>query len=252
MSFLQTFPYFFFSLILFVVALICLATCTRYRKPIILCGLLAAPAGFLEIFFVPNYWNPVRLFDFFVGVEDFIFSFSVGIIACTLAFSPYWRRFSWDIHPSTILKRFAFVYPLFVASLAILQYSGLNVMAAALLSMLGVALVLNNSMKELWPVSAVGALGFSLFYFILMKAGFALWPHWLQQWSFGNLSGYHGLGVPLEEIAWAFLYGAIHPCAIGYILDFKIKSGGPAVARSGKSYGLLGPAASANSKDAAG
>lgn len=223
-SFLQTYPYFCFSLALFILALLCLTLAARYRKPILLCGLLAVPAAALEIFFVPDYWHPVRLSNFIVGAEDILFSFSVGIVSCCVAFAPFRGWYRWNICRSPIIKRYAIVLLSFLAGLLILLYSGMPVMAAALFSMLSIALVLKGHMRNLWPISATGALSFALIYLILMKAGFALWPHWLQQWNLRNLTGHYLFGVPLEEIAWAFLYGAMHPFAISYIFGFKVRS----------------------------
>jgi hypothetical protein len=249
-NFLQTYPYLFFSLMLFCAALTCLVLVDNHRKPTLLCGVLAAPAAVLEIFFVPDYWHPVRLSTFIIGVEDILFSFSVGIIACTLAYAPFRGSYSWTINLPSMMRRYALVFLPFLAGLLVLRQMGIPVMAAALFGMLGIALLLKKPMKDIWPASAVGAISFSLVYFILIKAGFTLWPHWLQQWNIQNLTGYHGFGVPLEELAWAFLYGAVHPCAMGYILGFKLHSDSPAAVPARGIFSPRDLTASANLKEA--
>ena len=54
------------------------------RKMMLTMSIMALPLAFFDLMFVPSYWNPVTLFHIPIGIEGFLFAFSVGGIASVL------------------------------------------------------------------------------------------------------------------------------------------------------------------------
>jgi len=54
------------------------------RKEMIFASLLCMPLGLSEVFFIPHYWNPHRLFNLNPAIESLLFCFTVGGIAAVL------------------------------------------------------------------------------------------------------------------------------------------------------------------------
>jgi hypothetical protein len=60
-----------------------------------------------------------------------------------------------------------------------------------------------------------------VFYFVLIRYAFAVFPNLVHQWNFANLSGIAIDGVPLEEILWSLAFGAVYPLLMLYLFDAK-------------------------------
>ena len=78
---------------------------TSNRKRLLLTsGLAAAPAGWLDIIFTPEYWQPNQVFGAGFSVEGVLFSFANGVIIAWVAFAP-WRTMFVRPSPGRALMR---------------------------------------------------------------------------------------------------------------------------------------------------
>jgi hypothetical protein len=99
---------------------------------------------------------------------------------------------------------------------------GLKIMGAVLISLsITIILLFVWFCRDFRKLCVYGAIGFTLFYGVLTSLSFLFFPHFLEQWNLTNLSGVLILNVPIEEVVWAFGFGAYWPLFIAYILDAK-------------------------------
>ncbi|HUK39307.1 MAG TPA: lycopene cyclase domain-containing protein [Methanomicrobiales archaeon] len=187
-----------------------------------------------EPLFVPRYWNPPSLFGLAQStgfdVESFIFCWSIGGLAVVLyellvpvRHEPVGRGSrTHAFHPVALV-----VTPV---SFAVLDLAtGLNPIYGALLAFaLGSALVVASrpDLLRKMLVSAFVFLGlYSAYFFTLIVAV----PGYVQRvWDLRVLSGASVLGIPLEELAFAFAFGFFWSGIYEYALSLRLrqKAGG--------------------------
>ncbi|MBN2371624.1 MAG: hypothetical protein JXO72_14170 [Vicinamibacteria bacterium] len=218
--------HFYFSacLALVFLALLSLLVFAGHRNTSVISGALSLPCGLYAIFFVPEYWDPVRVFRWFidVGPEDFLFSFANGCLVWLLCVMPLGKRrprFEISAHP--LLLRYGTCCGIFIPALFIGPVLGMGVMTSFLVASSAVVIVALCRNPKLWVFSLSGASLFPLFYFLVTAALFALKPSFLDEWNLVQLSGVRVLRVPLEEILWAFGYGCGWCTVMAFSFDAK-------------------------------
>lgn len=228
MAFLARFPYLGMSLALFGLLLAGLLARPRERRPALLSAALQAPFGFLSVFFVPDYWTPVRLFSLGdgAGLEDLLFSFSSGGLAWLLAVCLSGARIEVSIEPRKVLARFAAFAVPGVAAGALLWGSGLGPMAATLAVAVVSAAVLAWRRRGLLRLAAAGGAGFGVLYSAVLEGAFALWPRFADQWPAAS-RGPSVLGLPLEEVVWATGGGAVWTLFVAHLVDARVAGPDP-------------------------
>ena len=111
------------------------------------------------------------------------------------------------------------LYPAILLDLALWR-GGLSVMTSVVLSMVALAIVLLWLRPWFLAIALMGAMGFSLFYFLFARAALAIWPP--GHWNVGKLWGYWFFRVPLEEIVWAVAYGFVWPLVMAYVFNAEL------------------------------
>ncbi len=222
-SFFSTYPYAFGSLLLLAVCVAGLAICPRrHRRPMVLSALISAPYAFMSFVFVPRYWDPVRVFELSAGPEDVVFSFANGGTAWLLAIWLVRDRVRIVLRPGRIaLVCVASTAPALIMTI-VCSARGMPVMPVAMVTMLLTGAVLLGVRRELWPLPVAGAMGFTPIYFAVFGAVIAMWPHALAQWNAEQLWGISLLRVPLEEVAFAAVFGSVWPLLMGVALDARV------------------------------
>jgi hypothetical protein len=210
------------SLTLLVLFTLCYLAAGRQRRPMLISALLSAPFGFLSIFFVPTYWNPVRIFQWGAGIEDIIFSFTNGGIVWFMVTLPVRNRISMDIEIKRMLSRYLACSLLGISPGLIPFFLGCDPMHISLVGLTIMCLVLLLLRSDLLPLPLVGAVSFGLLYTVICVVSFALYPDFLHQWNFTALSGYALLGIPVEEIAWSIAFGAAWPLLAAFSFETRI------------------------------
>jgi hypothetical protein len=91
--------------------------------------------------------------------------------------------------------------------------------------MLGMAAlgILTLSRRRLWPIPLFGSISFALLYIVVLEAAYTLWPHFLAQWTADRLWGLSVLGMPAEEVVWAFSFGGVWPLLMAYGFDSHLR-----------------------------
>lgn len=222
MTLLSAYPYLALSLALLIIFVAGLIVFQGQRRLMLLSGLLSSPYALASISFVPEYWNPVRVANFLTGPEDIIFSFANGGIVWLLSIWLVQRRITLSLQTGRLLRRYIACTSSGVAFILVCRFSGLGVMTSVMVSVVVLGVLLLWRRGELWPLPVAGAIGFTLLYLVLAGAVSVIWPDFLLQWNADNLWGPSLLRLPLEEVVWAFGYGAVWPLLMAYVFDARL------------------------------
>lgn len=220
---IETYPYLVASLCYFAFFVLVLLCIRSQRRMMLLSGLLSAPFACCSVLFIPEYWNPVRVVDFFfrTGPEDIIFSFTSGGMAWLLAAWAVRKKLTIHLRTGILLRRYAAYSASFMAVGLVLQQAGAGIMTATILSILICSLLLLYLRPGLWFLPLAGLVGFTTLYLVYVAIILGACPEFLLQWNMENLSGVSLLGIPVEEILWASSFGFCWPLFIAHICDAR-------------------------------
>ena len=220
---ITNYPYLILGLVLLMLfAAGLILSSAKQRWPMVVSGLLLMPCSFASIVFVPEYWNPVRIVTFLTGPEDLLFAFTTGGIVWLLATWSLRNYIDLELQPRLIIRRYLIVFLIGLSVSAMSLLAGFGVMISAIFGILSVGIFILCLRKNLWPIQCIGMISFIIFYLIIIKVGFMVFPEFLQQWTAKNLWGPDVWGVPLDEIAWAAAFGAVWPLIIAYLFDARL------------------------------
>lgn len=214
------YPYFLIVCALMTLLAVVLLLCPiKYRRSLLISSLLSTPFSLASFLFDPEYWHPERLFGGRIGIEDLLFSFATGGLVWLFAIWPVHRRISLNLEFKKILKRnIVFVVPACMLYL-VLWHVGVGVMTATLISAGLYAPFILFFKPLLKPVFLAGIAGFTIFYLIFIKASFLFFSDIITLWNPGRLWGILFWGIPVEEIAWAVVFGGTWPVVMAYFFD---------------------------------
>lgn len=219
------FTYFIGCIILLAVWLSIFLLRKDLRKEIFFGSLLGLPFGFSEFLFVPEYWTPPSLFNLIenigFGIESFLFGFLVGGIASVV--------YEFFQHEKVVplsnaeLKKHFLAYALVVGAFLTLELifptkSIYNLMFSFVLGATYISVVRRDLMRQ---IIFSGAL-LSVVYFLLFLLVNALFPDFVHTvYSLENFLGIMVLGVPVEEIMFAFSVGACWSTLYEFINGYR-------------------------------
>ncbi len=185
------------------------------QREMLITSLWTSLLGLTEPLFVPAYWNPPSLFNLAqrtgFDFESFLFSFGIGGLAVVI--------YEWIIsvrHQHIAFReRHLARHRLHLAVLsaapvmfAVLLGRGLNPIYAAILALAGGGLLTWYCRPDLMRKMIVSAVLFSVLYFVYFRTLVIVYPDYVQTvWNLRAISGIQILGVPLEELAFAFALG---------------------------------------------
>jgi len=226
MEFVEAPHYYLYSVLLLALVFIAgLLAFSKHYKIILFSSLMALPQSLLSPLVVPEYWDPeMHLLFGLVGMEDLAFSFFTGgLVWIGILMSPFNTNHSYRISPGPVFQRFALCSIFGISTISLLYLLGVRSLYNPIIVMgLWILLCLMNR-KDYLPVAVSGSLVFLAIYAVVFKVSLLIWPEFILFWSAENLSGIYPLGIPLEELVWAFLYGGAWSLGIAYILGFNMK-----------------------------
>ena len=172
--------------------------------------------GLTEPIFVPAYWNPPSLFELArrtgFDIESMIFSFAIGGIGSVL-YDTITRR---HLVPVTLAERTAPLHRLHLAALLIpivafvpLFVLPWNPIYAVLTCLLAGAMASIACRPTLLRKTVIGAVLFLALYAAFMLGLRVLTPGYIAEvWNLHALRGGLLIGIPVEELAFGFVFGA--------------------------------------------
>ena len=215
------YPYLVTSLVLLTIAMTGYCVFRKHRRALFMSGLFSMPCSLTTFYFVPEYWQPVRLFDFLLGIEDIFFSFSSGMLAWFLMVVRPGEVVS-ETGWSKVLPRYFKVLVLGIATTLLMQQIPIMVMNQALVGIIIIGLILSWNRWRALPSALLTGVVFSLFYTLLLAFMFANFPEFSIQWTHSNLFGLSVMGIPVEESIWACIFGVCWVIVMVFVFNTEI------------------------------
>lgn len=192
-----------------------LDTSSEKRKMFVV-SLWSSLSGLAQPFFVPEYWAPPSLFDLNtragIDIESLIFSFGTAGLAAVLYDRIFHTRspLICAVPNRRVCSRFvALGWSLSVFAL-LLFLTELNPIYAAMVAMIVGGSFTWYCHPDLRRKMVMSGLLFSGIYFIYFLTLIMMSPGYVGAvWNMGAISGVLVLGVPLEELLFAFAFGFI-------------------------------------------
>ncbi len=220
-----------FSLILFGIWLIIFLLKKSIRKEMFLVSLFTMPFGLTEPLFVPEYWDPPSLFNLAANtgfdIESLIFSFAIGGIGAVIYESFFKVRHEKMSKKEMYGRKHKFhfwaLFSPIIIFLPLFFFTDLNPIYSAMISMFigGVAATLCR--PDLKEKSLIGGFLFLILYFIFFLAFNFFYPNAVYgYWNLEAISGILILGVPLEELTFAFTFGLMWSGVYEHLMHYKI------------------------------
>jgi hypothetical protein len=212
------------SLLLIWLVIFLLTKKNESKKELLIVSLITSLGGFLEPFFVPEYWNPVvlvRLYGF--DIESFIFSFTAGGIAVglyQLFLNNKYEEYKEKNKIKYYINRFLIIFPIILTIIA--SFLKINIMYSIFVIITIQIILVAIIRKDLIYDMFLGMISFALFYKIFCLVFINIFDKFLDEWSIFNLSGIIIYNVPIEEIIWAGYFGTFAAIIYKYIF-WKIR-----------------------------
>jgi len=211
-------PWLISSLILFLAWLVIFLLNKNLRKEMLWASLITLPLGLTEPLFVPEYWAPPSLFNLAAktgfDIESFIFAFAIGGIAAVLYelfFKTKHKKMSkhemrGKRHKFHLLALFS---PAIIFLLLYL-FTNLNPIYSAIIAIFAGAIATILCRPDLKNKIFAGGFLFFGIYFLFFLFLNLIFPGWVEQtWNLSEISGILILGIPIEELLFAFAVGMI-------------------------------------------
>jgi hypothetical protein len=196
----------------------------KNRKEILFVSIVSLVGAFLEPLFLYEYWTPKVLFDLNLkiglDIESFIFSFACGGIAVGLyKFFLNSKYIIIKVNKNSCkyyINRLGIFLPV-VLMVGLYYGFGIDFIYVVFLALSVQFIFVMLVRFDLIKVMIYGGISFLIFYTIFFKIVIILFPDFLVSWSLEKLSGIFIVGLPIEELVWAFLFGTFAAIFYKYI-----------------------------------
>ncbi len=205
----------------------------KARRRMLWASVLTMPFGLTEPIFVPEYWHPPSLFDLAhrtgFDIESLIFSFGIGglgIVLYDFIFKVNHEKMSGDEkhHARHRFHLWTLLAPVIVFPL-LYFFTDWNPIYSATLSMLVAALAALWCRPDLKIKIWVGGALFLLFYAVYFLSLGLLAPGYVEKvWTLSAISGIEIIGIPIEELVFAFTFGMLWSSYYEHLTWRKIKA----------------------------
>lgn len=221
----------FFSLIFFSIWGILFFSKLLDRKEMLKVSVFTAFFGLTEPLFVPAYWNPPSLFNLATktgfDVESIIFSFAIGGIGSVL-YESIFRVRHYTMKEKEILGRMHRMHRVVLVSPVIVLlfltfFTSLNPIYSASIAMFVGALASLSCRPDLKKKIWVGGSLFLGLYFLFFLLINLLFPNFVYEaWNLAAISGILVVGIPLEELIFAFTFGMLWSSIYEHVMWRKV------------------------------
>ena len=202
------------------------------RKRMFWASLLTAPFGLTEPLFVPEYWHPPSLFNLAhrtgFDIESLIFCFGIGglgIILYDLIFKVDHEKMS-EVEKHHSRHRyhiFTLLSPVIVFPIVFFA-TDWNPIYTGTLSMFIAGLAALWCRPDLKIKIWVGGVLFTIFYALYFLPLGLFVPGYVEKvWTLSAISGIELLGIPVEELLFAFTFGMLWSSYYEHLTWSKLK-----------------------------
>lgn len=194
----------------------------RFRRSLLLAGMIELLHVPPLIWFQNVYWSPNRLGGLALGIEDILVSFAIGVGAWFCAIWPWRARLRLQIEAGVVVRRLLIVAlpsTLFAIGVWLL---GSGVMPVLLYTMAATLLALGWHDRRHLRLSATAVLLYTPYYTAILWLTEALFPGFFTIWDGPQLWGVDLWGLPLEELAFVVAYSAVWPMILGFAFRAEV------------------------------
>ena len=208
----QTYPYLFANLIASGVILIALrfVPSSEHRRLALRLGLTLGLTCLLAPLFFRDYWNPARVLNWPVGIEDVLCAWNLGTAGCLPMLFLMRPKLTFGDESSRTRHWFIGVL-LGLCVFMALWVAGMSSMSSVIVAQfIAAAPLLALRLGWIKLCLANGAV-FALTYCGAVRLFFWIWPDLISCWEQAPPWGTNLFGVPLGEFAWALSFGMTWP-----------------------------------------
>ena len=219
----------FGSLTFFIIWFFIFIFVKRIRKEMFFSSLFTLPLGLTEPLFVPEYWNPPSLFNLAsrtgFDIESLIFTFSIGGIAAII-YEIFFKIKHKKISSNARKKhKFHLLALLSTPIIFLLLYifTRLNPIYSAIIAIFigGIATLICR--PDLKNKAIFSGFLFLFFYFLLFSLINLISQDWVKNvWNLESISGILLLGIPIEELFFAFGVGLMWSNIYEHVRWYKL------------------------------
>lgn len=163
-----------------------------------------------EIIYLRDYWKPELLFGNSIGVEDFLFGFFIGGIACVLYKEIFHKFFLkrkdkhnwlWFVPASVVIS---------IVILGGLITLGVNSIYASIFLFGIISLFIIFYRTDLTAEALGGGVSMLILIILFYSLFIQIFPDVFNRWwMLKNLTGVFIFDIPVEELWWAFAFGTM-------------------------------------------
>ncbi len=223
------YEYLIFTVVLFCVWLLLYYLRKDLHRHILFSSFIALPLGLTEPFFFSSYWSPSSLFNLAeqtgFDLESLLFCFSVGGIAAVIYEALLQKHLLKAREKRDIAHRHVIFLVIFLIIFFVLfSFLFKAIIYTAIASMALGGLMIMLLRKDLIKETFIGGFLFLLLYFfVLFFVNTFIFPGWVSStWNVDNLLGILILGIPIEELLWAFTFGFLWAPLYEYLLGYTV------------------------------
>lgn len=191
---------------------------TIILESIKICSLFTSLFGLTEPIFVPKYWNPPSLFNLAQNtgfdIESILFSFGVGGIA-VIVYELFFKvrhetMTKKEMHKMRHKYHLLAIFSSPIIFILLFLFTSLNPIYSTILALFGGGLFTWYCRPDLKKKMFISGLIFLVIYFIYLLSLVLVFPKYVEMvWNLSNISGILILGIPLEELLFAFSLGSL-------------------------------------------
>lgn len=202
------------------------------RKEMLTVSWWTSLLGLAEPIFVPVYWTPPSIFDLAqktgFDIESLIFAFGIGGLAVIIYEKIFHTKHEKISRAERHHRRHKYhLLALFstpIIFLLLFVFTDLNPIYSTIIALIGGGLFAWYCRPDLKKKMIVSAFIFLAIYFLYFLTLIAVFPDYVEQvWNFSSISGILILGIPLEELMFAFSLGFLWSSIYEHIKWYKIK-----------------------------
>lgn len=219
------------SLFFFMFWIILYLSKPSFKKEMMSISLATMLLGLTEPLFVPAYWNPPTLFNLAqrtgFDIESLIFTFAIGGTDSVL-YRVIYKKNVTKMETGEMEGHRHKYHIYFLASpipifLALAVFTDLNHIDCGVIAMFAGALLTLYCRPDLkWKIW-IGGLLFVIYYFVFFLSLLVVFPNYVVHvWNLKAITGILFLGIPIEELFFAFTFGMLWSSLYEHILWYKI------------------------------
>jgi hypothetical protein len=217
------YPYLASTVIGFIVVVAGYLITAQKRTFMLAGGLALVPFSLCSVLHENVYWSTRRLGGLSWGIEDLLFTFSVGSLVALVGALIFQGGLTDKVNWPLFFKRYLLISLLGAGIALLLTIPGVDIMLATIVTQAVLIAALLAAGRYSFGLSLAVALIYTVYYIVMMKIFFFLFPGFAAGWNGTHLWPFKIGALPLEEIVWVFTFAWSWILILLFSLNLKNK-----------------------------